>query len=120
MVLKIIMVFACAGFLTSNIIEAKTKASGKLSISGEQNYKYSQQLLQMINKERKKAGLSVLKLDKILTNAAITRAIELSVYIPQSSPHRRPNGELSKSVNNQICYEDCLESYGSGFWQCKG
>lgn len=33
--------------------------------------------------------------------------------IPETSPHRRPNGKLSKSINKKIIYENCAQSAGT-------
>lgn len=49
-----------------------------------------------MNKYRKKNGRKALKMDRGLTNSAIMRGFETTIYIPETSPHRRPNGKLSK------------------------
>lgn len=107
-----ILAVGCAGQIPVCTAEAKASSNGKLTVNGEQDYKRAQEMLKLINQARKKAGLSTLKMDKTLTTAAITRAAELSVYVPQGSPHRRPNGKLSKSLDKRICYEDCAEDIG--------
>lgn len=112
MLLTGILIFGCTNQSTVCTTEAKTQTSGKLSISGKQNYQYAQQMLKLINQKRKKAGLSALKLDKTLTKAAITRAAELPIYVPQESPHKRPNGKLKESLDSRIYYENCAESFG--------
>ena len=49
-------------------------------------------------------------MDRGLTNSAIMRGFETTIYIPETSPHRRPNGKLSKSINKKIIYENCAQS----------
>lgn len=87
-------------------------ASGKyVKLQATQNYGDAQKVLKLINKQRSKRGLRKLKLDKGLTKSAAKRAVELTVYIPDTSPHRRPNGKLTKSINGKIIYECCAEGY---------
>ena len=52
-------------------------------------------------------------MDRGLTNSAIMRGFETTIYIPETSPHRRPNGKLSKSINKKIIYENCAQSAGN-------
>ena len=54
-----------------------------------------------------------MKMDRGLTNSAIMRGFETTIYIPETSPHRRPNGKLSKSINKKIIYENCAQSAGT-------
>ena len=83
--------------------------SASIYVKVTQNYKQAQKTLEYLNKERSKRGLRKLKLDKNLTDSAISRAAEVSVMIPYTSPHRRPNGKLVKTINKRICYECCME-----------
>ena len=109
------LVVELAGFAGASTAyaKAKTPATGKISLTVTQDYKQAQAILKYVNKYRKKKHLKALKLDKDLTKAAITRGAELNIYTPQTSPHRRPNGKLTKTLNKRICYEDCLEIGGS-------
>ena len=96
-------------------------ASGNyVRVQTTQNYADAQEVLRLINKQRAKRGLKKLKLDKSLTKAAVKRAAELTVYIPEKSPHKRPNGKSSKSVNKKIKYECCAEGYTSPSSVMKG
>ena len=97
--------------LSSMTVSSFAASKPYVNVSTYQNYKQAQQVLKLINKERSKRGLKKLKLDKSLTNSAIKRAAEISIYIPDKSPHRRPNGKLVKSINKKICYECCAEFY---------
>lgn len=82
-------------------------------ISAEQDYAKAQEVLRLINKERTKRGLKKLSLDKSLSNAAILRAAESAVYIPVTSPHRRPTGKVYRSVNKKTIYECCAQGYST-------
>ena len=107
LVLTICMVLSCSAFPTF-------AASGNyVNVQVTQNYSDAQQILKLINKQRAKRGLKKLKLDRNLTDSAVKRAIELTVYIPEQSPHRRPNGKVGKSINKKITYECCAEGYTS-------
>ena len=107
LVLMICMMLSCSAFPTF-------AASGNyVNVQVTQNYSDAQQVLKLINKQRAKRGLKKLKLDRNLTDSAVKRAIELTVYIPEQSPHRRPNGKVGKSINKKINYECCAEGYMS-------
>lgn len=84
-----------------------------IRVPATQNYSEAQKVLKLINKQRTKRGLSSLKMDQALSKSAAKRAAELSIYIPETSPHKRPNGKLSKSINSKIIYECCAEGYGT-------
>ena len=83
----------------------------RINFTVEQNYGNCQKLLKLLNKERSKYGLSPVSIDKTLTQNAITRAAELCVYIPQTSPHTRPNGKNRNTINSEVSYEICSEKY---------
>ena len=99
-------------FTTAGVSQKKVEAAstGKLSVTGYQDYNDAQKILKEVNKYRKKNGRKALKMDRGLTNSAIMRGFETTIYIPETSPHRRPNGKLSKSINKKIIYENCAQS----------
>ncbi len=99
-------------FFHLNAISSQASSTGTVYVTGTQDYSASAQILKYINKQRSKNKLSAVKLDNNLTNAAIQRAAELTMYIPTTSPHKRPNGLRTNSINKKINYEICLESYG--------
>ncbi len=107
LLLLVIFMMACMGSVK---VEAST--IGTIYITGTQDYQEANAVLKAINKERNKRGLSSVRIDKNLTNSAIQRAAELAIYIPATSPHKRPNGKRGSSVNSRIKYEICSESYG--------
>ena len=102
-------------FTTAGVSQKKVEAAstGKLSVTGYQDYSDAQKILKEVNKYRKKNGRKALKMDRGLTNSAIMRGFETTIYIPETSPHRRPNGKLSKSINKKIIYENCAQSAGT-------
>lgn len=67
---------------------------------------YGEEVLQLTNEEREKAGLSTLKSDPTLTEMAILRARELE----ESYSHTRPSGESCKTVFGE--YDTELRFYG--------
>ena len=105
--LSIIMIISI--LLSCSAFSVSASSEYTLKVSATQNYAEAQQVLKLINKKRAKRGLSKLKLDKSLCRSAARRAAELTVYIPDSSPHKRPNGKLATTVNSRIIYECCAE-----------
>lgn len=105
--LAVLLVAAGAGLAPTTAHAATT---GTLVVQVRQNNATAQSMLKKINAQRKKNGLTALKLDKQLTSAAITRAAEVAVYMPLESPHRRPDGRLARTVNGRVSYECCAES----------
>ena len=99
------IVFSCSAF------SASAASQYTIKVTATQNYAEAQAVLKLINKQRTKRGLSSLKLDQSLCKSAAKRAAELAIYIPESSPHTRPGGNLVKTVNSKIIYECCAEGY---------
>lgn len=95
-------------------MQAQAASTAKVYMKVTQDNAKAKQILKYVNKERTKRGLSKLKLDKSLTKAAVTRAAEVSILVPTSSPHKRPNGKVARTVNKRITYECCLEAEGYG------
>ena len=102
---------ACMGALAcgAGTAHADTSSYNTVGIKVAQSYKQAQVMVDLINKERGKRGLSKVKLDKALTTAAIQRAAELAMYVPNSTPHMRPDGRNAHTVSSRVCYENCLE-----------
>lgn len=73
---------------------------------------YEEQIVNLVNQERAKAGLSAVKLDKNLQAAAYIRAKECVT----SFSHTRPNGSSFYSVltENNIKYKGCGENIAWG------
>ena len=116
--LSIVMVLIL--LLGSTTFSSFAASGPSIKVSTYQDNAQAKEVLRLINKERTKRGLKKLKLDKQLTNSAITRAAEISIYIPATSPHKRPNGKLAKGINKRIIYECCAESYESPSAVVKG
>ena len=91
-------------------VPSHAASNANVYVKVTQDYAQTQQVLKYVNKERAKRGLKKVKLDKKLTNSAIARAAEVSIMVPLTSPHRRPNGKLVRSINSKISYECALES----------
>ena len=58
----------------------------KLTISGTNRYDFVNQVVNLVNKERKSNGLGNVTIDKELTEAAMERALEISLYLEHSRP----------------------------------
>lgn len=65
-------------------------------INGTFDYKKSYECLELVNKERKAKGLSELKMDKDILEAAMTRAAEISI----SFEHTRTNATSYHTLGN--------------------
>ena len=80
-------------------------------LSADEN-SYVQQIVDLVNQERRKEGLSSVTLDSTLTNAAMTRAKEIEI----SFAHTRPNGTSFSTVlaEYQISYRAAGENIAWG------
>ena len=91
---------------------AASSPKGKIQVSITQDYAASQTILKEINKQRKKRNLKPLKIDKSLCDAAVQRAAEITIAVPTSTPHNRPDGRLAKTAHKKAIYENCAEANG--------
>ena len=73
-----------------------------LRIKGTYDYEKAYEVLKLVNKERKKEGLSALTMDKDLLEAAMLRAMETNVLVG----HKRPNGLDCGSVCDKVMGEN--------------
>ena len=80
-----------------------------ITLSGAYNYLYGNEIIKLINKERKNAGKEEYLIDEEIMRFAITRAPELAIYLG----HERPNGLSTQSLleNQRI---PCNEIIGAG------
>ena len=74
----------------------------RLNITGQESYTYAYEVLNLVNAERAKAGLSALVMDKDLLLAAMNRAAECAIYFS----HTRPNGLMCYSCSPKISGEN--------------
>ena len=113
-VLAAAMLFTTAGVSQKKVEAAST---GKLSVTGYQDYSDAQKILKEVNKYRKKNGRKALKMDRGLTNSASMRGFETTIYIPETSPHRRQIQQLCVDLKQrsifqkQVRIEDQMESF---------
>ena len=77
----------------------------EISISGVKNYDYAMEVLSKVNNERANNGLDSLTIDEELTEAAMQRAAEISLYFD----HTRPNGESCFTVSDMAWGENIAE-----------
>lgn len=71
-----------------------------LTITGTRNYTKAYQVLDKVNSERSKQGLSALKMDKVLLEDAMLRAAETVVHFS----HGRPNGDSVVGTYSWVFY----------------
>lgn len=90
-----------------NICYSHKKASIVYS-NGTYDANYAQEVIALLNKERKNAGLGMLKIDYALTEAAKIRADEATV----SFSHTRPDGNPFWTVDASCVYGENL-AYGT-------
>ena len=74
----------------------------EVAVSGKANYAIAFEVLDLVNAERKKAGVSKLEMDKTMLEYAMQRAAECAVYYS----HTRPDGES--------CFTIIKEHRGAG------
>jgi len=70
-----------------------------LSVSGQENYDYAYEVLEIVNETRTKLGYNALSMDKSLLETAMQRAAEISIYYS----HTRPNDEECFSLFRDSC-----------------
>lgn len=86
------VLIVCAAF--SGALPAFAAQEDELYIEGTYDYKNAYEVLSLVNSERTAQGLSELKMDAALLEAAMQRAAEISILFE----HTRPNGEPCVSV----------------------
>ena len=98
--LVILAFFVCSG--KSFAADATISEDGypEIGVSCTNNYDYAKEVLLKVNNERSNVGVSSLKIDKELTEAAMQRAAEISILFE----HERPNGET--------CFTVCDKAWG--------
>lgn len=74
----------------------------KVVVEGTDLYSYAYQVLDLVNQERAKAGLSALSMDRELLEAAMQRAAEISLFFD----HTRPDGQTCFSVSDKAYAEN--------------
>ena len=74
----------------------------KVAVEGTDLYSYAYQVLDLVNQERAKAGLSALSMDRELLEAAMQRAAEISLFFD----HTRPDGQTCFSVSDKAYAEN--------------
>ncbi len=71
-------------------------------VSGTRRYAYAYEVLDLVNQERAKAGLSPLTMDTELLEAAMVRGAEITY----SFSHTRPSGASCFTINSKISGEN--------------
>ena len=80
-----------------------------LDVDGTELYSEAYKVLDLVNQQRKAAGLSEVTMDKDLLKAAMQRAAELAVRFD----HSRPDGEECFSVSSKARAENIAAGQGS-------
>lgn len=78
-------------------------------ITGNTSYTYAYKVLDLLNQERRKKGLTDLQMDAELLDAAMQRAVECYIYYN----HQRPNGERCFTISNRMNRENIAMGYQS-------
>jgi len=81
----------------------------KKSVTGTCNYEEAFDVLELVNEERKAAGLSPLTMDKDLLEAAMLRAAETSIIFS----HTRPDGSSCMTACDKMWGENIAWGYAS-------
>ncbi len=81
----------CVAVLSAFAPTVRVYGAQYVVLKGSFNYGYAQEVLRLVNEERKSRGRSALVMTKALTDAAMKRAAETEVVC--DATHRRPNGE---------------------------
>ncbi len=73
-----------------------------VKVTGTVNYSYAYEILDLVNEERAKEGLSSLTMDTELMDAAMQRAAETSIYWS----HTRPTGTSCSTISTKLAGEN--------------
>ncbi len=82
----------------------------KIKVNNSPNSKFSEEVIRLINEERKKNGVSPLKIDYTLMDNAYTRSTELETNFG----HQRPNGEQGYTFALDLDYSIVGENIAAG------
>lgn len=82
----------------------------KIEIKNSPNSDFAEEVIKLINEERKKNGVTLLKIDHTLMNNAYTRSTELET----SFSHKRPNGEPGYTFVLDLDYSIVGENIAAG------
>jgi len=87
---------------------AEAAEKKKLSVTARAMYSYAYDVLDLVNQERKKAGLKALTMDAELCEAAMQRSAEsvAMLAITGGLSHTRPNGEQCFTVSEKSYAEN--------------
>ncbi len=100
LILALAMMFSMVCF--ANAAELRT-----VRVTGNQNYTYAFQVLELVNQERTKEGLKPLTMDTSLLDTAMLRAAECSVEFS----HTRPDGTSCYTANELMYGENIASGY---------
>ncbi len=100
----LLMVLSCLSGVLLPEHRQTVEAAGTYSVylEGKCHYDYAQDVLDVVNKERKKAGAEALAMDKELLQAAMLRAAEIALVYD----HTRPNGKRCFTASNRMYGEN--------------
>lgn len=90
------------GFLNRINYQGTIYRAGAVHVSAKRNYDYAFKVLTLVNKERKKRGLSALKMDTSLLGTAMIRSAETAIYFD----HTRPTGLKCFTANSKMYGEN--------------
>lgn len=100
---KIICIIVTLIIIISDCTAASAAVKNQvIRVSGKRDYTMAYDVLKSVNKERKKAGLNSLKMDKSLLETAMKRAAECSVNFS----HTRPDGSMCFTLNDKMMAEN--------------
>ncbi len=92
---RLLMVLLSVLLVSGSATLESSAAASKITVSAQAEYKEAFRVLELVNKERAKAGVPKLVMDKSLLATAMQRAAENTVLFS----HTRPNGETCFSAN---------------------
>ena len=102
MKLKNKIILSIIFFVAIIMFSKQTMATDTINVkvTGTRDYTRAQEVLNQVNSERIAQGLNELTMDKTLTEIAMQRAEEISLYFS----HTRPNGTQWNTINTQIMH----------------
>ena len=83
---------------------AAMAATVNVPVTGDVSYSEAFAMLEIVNRERRSAGVSPLTMDRDMLDAAMLRAYETA--LDWNAEHVRPNGEMCYTINTRMTGEN--------------
>lgn len=103
------LILVMAVWFATMTCAGRAEAADFKTVKGICDYDYAYQVLELVNKQRSKAGIDSLVMDEELLKVAMMRAAECEVLFG----HNRPNGTSCFTASDKMYGENIANGYGT-------